>query len=311
MAIDPVYSAVLDKALEVVIDVLRPILNRDIDIKVNEIQEASIATLESNFDDDLVMVEAHITGAIEAKQYYFLSKNLAAAITDLMVMGDGTTEFNESESLDGVAEAVNQIVGSQAAQWAEELKTDFNPLGASGSLVKPGEVDIDPANLISAMLKITIADWGEDSLCYFVSKELYDILKELIDPATVAANADVQAGSAEGAGEEGAVKRAEFGALELGAEFKQNGDSPRTLDLLMDISLPVTIELGRTEMLIRDVLELGPGSVIELQKLSGEPVDLYINDKQFAFGEVVVIDENFGIRITELLSVEDRIKALK
>ena len=80
--------------------------------------------------------------------------------------------------------------------------------------------------------------------------------------------------------------------------------------MLLDISLPITIELGRTSMLIRDVLQLGPGSVIELDKVSGEPVDLYVNDRKFARGEVVVIEENFGVRITELIRVDERVKAL-
>jgi len=79
----------------------------------------------------------------------------------------------------------------------------------------------------------------------------------------------------------------------------------------MDLELPVIIELGRTSMFIRDILELSPGSIVELNKLSGEPIDLYINDKKFAQGEVVVIDENFGIRITDLVRVEDRIRTLK
>jgi flagellar motor switch protein FliN len=314
MAIDPIYTAVMDKALEIVKDVLRPILNRDVDLSIIEFQDSSLELLKKTFDEEMVVVEAPIGGALDIEQYYFFSKKLAAAITDLMVMGDGTAEFNENESLDGVAEAINQIVGAEATQWAGELKTDFNPGGAQGSLNLPGDLELDHSKLLATVLKISITDWGEAEFCYFVSRDLFDTLKTLIDPNSLFAPgakvSDEKSAVAAGGGDS-PVKRAEFGDLEAGAGFGANGDTPRNLDLLMDISLPVTIELGRTEMLIRDVLELGPGSVIELQKLSGEPVDLYINDKQFALGEVVVIDENFGIRITELLSVEDRIKALK
>ena len=78
----------------------------------------------------------------------------------------------------------------------------------------------------------------------------------------------------------------------------------------MDLELPIAIELGRTRMLIRDLVRLGAGSIIELNKLSGEPVDLYVNEKKFARGEVVVIDENFGVRITEILKVEERLQHL-
>jgi len=100
-----------------------------------------------------------------------------------------------------------------------------------------------------------------------------------------------------------------------GVEFqqlKQSSDigEPRNIDLLMDVDLPVSIELGRTKMPISDILALGPGSVVELNKLAGEPADLLINYKVVARGEVVVIDENFGLRITQLMTPEERLKAL-
>src|SRR5690606_12839881 len=79
------------------------------------------------------------------------------------------------------------------------------------------------------------------------------------------------------------------------------------LELLYDLQLPVSIELGRTNMLIRDILRLGRGSVIEFDKLVSEPVDVLINGKKVAEGEVVVIDKHFGIRITTLNDPADRI----
>lgn len=88
-------------------------------------------------------------------------------------------------------------------------------------------------------------------------------------------------------------------------------EEPRNLGLLMDIPLEVRVELGRTTMRIHDVLELGNGSVVELERLAGEPVDLMINGNLFARGEVVVIDENFGIRITDIVNIADRLEALK
>ncbi|MFZ0389262.1 MAG: flagellar motor switch protein FliN [Calditrichia bacterium] len=89
-----------------------------------------------------------------------------------------------------------------------------------------------------------------------------------------------------------------------------NGSHKARLDLIMDIVLPVSIELGRTKMFVKDVLELERGSIIELDKMAGEPVDLYINNKKMAEGEVVVVDKHFGIRITHLIDPEDRIKNL-
>jgi len=81
--------------------------------------------------------------------------------------------------------------------------------------------------------------------------------------------------------------------------------------MLMDLDLPIAVELGRIRMLVKDILELGPGAVVELNKFSGEPVDIYCNDKVFAEGEVVVIDQNFGVRITALVGPAERIMTLK
>jgi flagellar motor switch protein FliN/FliY len=94
------------------------------------------------------------------------------------------------------------------------------------------------------------------------------------------------------------------------AEFPQLGDTAatgvsRNIHMLMDVRLPVSIELGRTTLSISDILEWGQGSVIELDKLAGEPVDLLVNNKLVARGEVVVIDEKFGMRITSLIAPPD------
>ncbi|MFB5759717.1 flagellar motor switch phosphatase FliY [Paenibacillus medicaginis] len=83
------------------------------------------------------------------------------------------------------------------------------------------------------------------------------------------------------------------------------------LGLLMDIPLKVTVELGRTQKQIRDILELSQGSIIELDKLAGEPVDILVNNKLIAKGEVVVIDENFGVRVTDIVSQWDRIQKIQ
>ncbi len=85
----------------------------------------------------------------------------------------------------------------------------------------------------------------------------------------------------------------------------------RNLNMLMDIPLQVTVELGRTKRSIKEILELSAGSIIELDKLAGEPVDVLVNGKLIAQGEVVVIEENFGVRITDIISQSDRIKKLK
>ena len=82
------------------------------------------------------------------------------------------------------------------------------------------------------------------------------------------------------------------------------------IDRLLDVSLSLSVELGRKQMQIKEILDLGPGKIIELDKLAGEPVDLLVNGRLLAKGEVVVVDENFGVRITDLISPKDRINSL-
>ena len=83
------------------------------------------------------------------------------------------------------------------------------------------------------------------------------------------------------------------------------------LELILDIPLRVTVELGRTRMLVRDLLNLGQGSVIELSKLAGEPMEILVNDKLIARGEAVVVNEKFGVRLTDIVSPSERIETLK
>jgi flagellar motor switch protein FliN/FliY len=86
---------------------------------------------------------------------------------------------------------------------------------------------------------------------------------------------------------------------------------PRNLELIMDIPLKVTVELGRTKMVVHDLLALGQGSVIELNKLAGEPMEVLVNDKLVARGEAVVVNEKFGVRLTDIISPMERIQQLK
>ncbi len=95
------------------------------------------------------------------------------------------------------------------------------------------------------------------------------------------------------------------------AETKNTRPTTGNIEMLLDIPLEVSVELGRTKIAIRDMIQLGPGSIIELDKLIGEPVDLLVNDNLIAKGEVVVFDENFGIRITDIVTPAERLKSLR
>jgi len=94
----------------------------------------------------------------------------------------------------------------------------------------------------------------------------------------------------------------------IGANMIGEVSGGKDLGLLMDVRLPISVELGRKKMFIRDILKLTPGEVVNLPKLQGEPVDLYVNNKKFAVGEVVVLGENFGVRIKDLITPKERLK---
>lgn len=109
-------------------------------------------------------------------------------------------------------------------------------------------------------------------------------------------------------GQEPTIQSVQFSNFDEPAP--SNGE-PNNLNMLLDIPLQVTVELGRTKRMVKEILEVSQGSIIELDKLAGEPVDILINNKLIAVGEVVVIDENFGVRVTDILSTEERISKLR
>jgi len=97
----------------------------------------------------------------------------------------------------------------------------------------------------------------------------------------------------------------------VGGGGSQGVKSPVNMEFLLDIPLEVTVELGRTKMLINDMLKLGQGSVIELSKLAGESLEILANQKPIARGEVVVVNEKYGVRLTEVISPMERIEGLQ
>lgn len=173
----------------------------------------------------------------------------------------------------------------QAVGTASQSPTPEAPAGNAGQQVSPD----DAAPVANE------GDASEDDAEAAMLKMLEDLPDEENQPSAD----DININSAQ-------VSKAEFQQL---SEPASKGES-RNMDLLLDVNLPVAIELGRTRMSISDILALGPGSVVELNKLAGEPVDLLVNQKIVARGEVVVIDENFGVRITQLVTPQERLQSL-
>ncbi len=111
--------------------------------------------------------------------------------------------------------------------------------------------------------------------------------------------------------EQAMAEEPNFEELKTDKAEKTEKTAMRDMEFLLDVPLELTVQLGKTRMLIKDLLQLGQGSIVELEKLAGEPMEILVNNKLVARGEVVVVNEKFGIRLTDILSPTERIKQLK
>jgi flagellar motor switch protein FliN/FliY len=224
----------------------------------------------------------------------------AAKIGGTMVGDPAATEFSDMVA-DAFKEVVNTVLGNLNTSLSAKAG---GPVSVTSLVMETAESDADSFSsalggdeqLLLVPYRLAVGDSLDTECWQLFSMELARSLDVLGAPVP----------APEPPGQ--ALKAAPV-------EFESLTDEPPTaappnLDLIMDIGLEVRVELGRTHMKIKDVLNLGGGSVVELDKLAGEPVDLLVNDVIFAKGEVVVIDENFGVRITDILSLNDRIKTL-
>lgn len=128
-----------------------------------------------------------------------------------------------------------------------------------------------------------------------------------VDLPQTAPETEAPAAVAEAPAPSASVRTVELGQIAASSASPGRG----SLDLILDVQLDATVELGRSRLTIREILGLGPGSVVELDKLAGEPADLLVNGKLLARGEIVVIDDDFGIRITEILTPTERLNSLR
>ena len=125
-------------------------------------------------------------------------------------------------------------------------------------------------------------------------------------PTTASGQAPAATATAEAPPQAQQAHDAEFAHLDAQAQ----PESKASLDMILDLELQVTAELGRAEVMIRDLLQLGSGSIIELDKTVGEPVNVLVNSRLMAHGEVVVIDDSFGVRITEIVTPIERVQSV-
>lgn len=261
---------------------------------------------------------------------FILDLNTATGLADLMM---GTTPAPGTEITDmhlsAVGEAMSQMAGAISSNLSQFLSQPVDlssPEMAAFSHEKMLEAMPQLALGGIALLKYTLVGNGNLANAeVFQVAPLQDLQQQVqVVQAQVPAYAQAPAMAGVGAADIGGVstsggfssapggpvtvQQVEFTSFD--SHVGTAGATNKNLELVMDVTLNLTVELGRTELSIKEVLELTRGSVIELNRIAGEPVDLFANGKMIAKGEVVVIEDNFGIRITSIVAPADRLRGL-
>lgn len=255
----------------------------------------------------------------------------AKIIADLMMGGDGTKvseNFTELE-LSAVGEAMNQMIGSASTSMAtmleksidilppevdvwdknEEIQTDKfdlsqNIVKVSFDLTVEGLIESEIMQIfthetVNDMINLVMKDEVKEIKREEIKTEKPDVKQEIKQEVKVSEQRDTSS--------QVEIKRPVFNELDPTLE---RTSKPRNLDLIMDVPLEFSVVLGKTKKSIKEVLSFSNGSIVELNKLADEPLEIYVNGKLIAQGEVVVINENFGVRITNILTKEERVQSL-
>jgi flagellar motor switch protein FliN/FliY len=267
--------------------------------------------------DTVTTVKADYTSGFPGEHIFLMGEDTAKAIAALM-------NKEENIELDGMAmsmigEIVSQIVGSQI--------TDLTNKTGNKSIVSspPEAVNVPKAtaalpggNFLTAAYNLNLGSGGSHKLWEVFGEAAVSSMAQALTGGGPKAAAGSGMGASMGGGS--AMGGTMGGGLGGGmpsnvqsVQFPNLMSPPPTaqeqanIGLIMDVFMEMTVELGRTRKLIKEILSMGEGTIIELDKLAGEPVDILVNHKLIAKGEVVVIDENFGVRVTEIVSPNERL----
>lgn len=223
------------------------------------------------------------------------------------ILGEEASEASglSASGLDALSEAAHQIAGalgsSLRAALGRPIALDGGSVFSAASIAEllPTFGQEAPAPIFS-LAQITIEGRAAGRVILMVSSSLLEGVGE----SPLGADAGAK---------EGDVSTTQASVPPPFAPLPQGekAGSSKGIDMLLDVDLQVSVELGRTRLPIREILQLGLGSVIELDKLAGEPVDILVNEKPIAKGEVIIIDDNFGVRITSISGLADRIRNLR
>ncbi len=311
------YGALLkvfDSFCEQAGTVISTVLNRKITYRTELCEQGSSETVREKLASVPLMLKIRLTKAVEGEFYIIMQKKDVAILSDLMMMGDGTAEYSEDHR-DAIGELFNQVMGA----FTNTISSEWGS-GVASPAIEVLEFDADhpPLDIDSqemVLVSQNIEKMGDSFVVILVPHELSAAMAEKTGPA-VQAGAEISEGIGLNVSElDDLSKITSFedgGGEALDLSFGPGtGSSSHNIEMLLDVELDVSIELGNSMLSIKRILELAPGSIVELDRMAGEPVDLLVNSKVVAKGEVVVIDENFGIRIVSLVSPEERIRSLR
>jgi flagellar motor switch protein FliN len=298
--------------------------------------------LTNALPEQVVDVRCDLTDGMVGEHSYVLARESASTIAGLM-MGQAGGDLDEA-SLSAVAEAISQITGTAATAIGNQIGRMIKTAPPDLKQAKRGQVRLPQGEyVVSAEYPLNIEGFPGSKLTELYSLSL---VKEMLSLSGVQGAAPAAAAAAPRASAGQAARQAAaapapaafgappgfqqtfgqaFGGPALGPTMAPPNVQPvqfanlqpaqiageqGNIGLLMDVFMEMTVELGRTRKRIKDILGIGEGTIIELDKLAGEPVDILVNHKLIAKGEVVVIDENFGVRVTEIVSQMDRMNDL-
>ena len=307
------------------------LLQQPVTITTPKVSVRLIEEMEFDFRGPFLVISIEYTEGLKGNNVLVVQGDDAKKIANLMLGGDGTDLSGELDELhlSAVGEIMNQMMGSAATSMSAIFETSVNisppvvqvqqtaehGIGLSGWFIVV-EFQLAVGNLIdSTLLQFIPFDFGVDMINRLLQplKAAESSMSKPVEMAT--AKQPVPQQTAERPlpkdGLEASERPVRIPAFESFDGHVSAKVSPRNLDILLDVELNVHVELGNIRKRIREILELTTGSIVELDKLAGEPVDVYINNQHIGFGEVVVIDEKFGVRITEIVSPEERIKRFR
>ncbi|MHC8967473.1 flagellar motor switch phosphatase FliY [Priestia aryabhattai] len=317
---------------------LSALLNQKVDITTPFVSLVHKEELTDEFPNPHVAVQVQYTEGFSGTNLLVIKHEDAAVISDLMLGGTGEnpTEIMDEIKLSAVQEAMNQMMGSAATSMSTvfQKKIDISPPSLDILNIQKGEgTELIPQDdvFVKVSFNLKVGTLIDSNIMQLLSISFAkSLVEELLVPSAegTAASIEKESDLNEKQTEQPAAEYIQHEETQQAepvhvpvdvqpasfSEFEHvsspQGDS-RNLDMLLDIPLQVTVELGRTKRTVQEILTLSSGSIIELDKLAGEPVDILINNKLIAKGEVVVIDENFGVRVTDIISQRDRINKLK